>query len=34
MFSDLGVYRVVIGTAAITIPNFITELLDNFSSSK
>jgi len=34
MFSDLGVYRVVIGTAAITSPNFITELLDNFSSSK
>ena len=34
VFSDLGVYRVVIGTATITKPGFIRELLDNFSSSK
>lgn len=34
MFSELGVYRVVIGTAAITKPEFINKLLDNFSTSK
>ena len=34
MFTDLGVYRVVIGTAAMSVPGFIKELLDNFSCSK
>jgi phosphoribosylformimino-5-aminoimidazole carboxamide ribotide isomerase len=34
MFSELGIYRVVIGTAAITKPGFINQLLDNFSASK
>ncbi len=30
----LGVYRVVIGTAALTKPDFIKKFIDNFSSSK
>lgn len=34
MFSELGVYRLVIGTSAITNSGFIKTLLDNFSSSK
>jgi len=34
MFNELGVYRVIIGTAAITNPDFIKELLDKYSASK
>ena len=34
MFEELGVYRLVIGTAAIEDPEFIKELLNNFSASK
>lgn len=34
MFSELGVYRIVIGTAAITNPGLINQLLDNFPAYK
>lgn len=34
MFRELGVYRLVIGTAAIERPEFIKELLQRFSPSK
>lgn len=34
MFNELGVYRLVIGTAAITVPGFVEELLDRFSAVK
>lgn len=34
MFSELGIYRVVIGTAAINNPEFIKRLIDNYSASK
>ena len=34
MFNELGVYRIVIGTGAITNPNMLTQLLKDYSSSK
>ena len=34
MFDELGVYRIVIGTGAITNPKMLTQLLEEFSSSK
>lgn len=34
IIKDLGVYRIVIGTAALTNPDFVKKALDNFSSSK
>ncbi len=34
ILKDLGVYRIVIGTAALTDPDFIKRILDDFSSSK
>lgn len=34
MFEELGVYRLVIGTAAIDNPGFIIQLLNTFSPSK
>lgn len=34
IIEELGVYRIVIGTAAITDPDLITKLLDVFSPSK
>ncbi|HMS32854.1 MAG TPA: 1-(5-phosphoribosyl)-5-[(5-phosphoribosylamino)methylideneamino] imidazole-4-carboxamide isomerase [Ignavibacteria bacterium] len=34
IIEELGVYRIVIGTAALTNPDLIKQILDNFSSSK
>lgn len=34
MIKELGVYRLVIGTAAITVPGFINKLVDKFSPVK
>ncbi|MDQ3021765.1 MAG: 1-(5-phosphoribosyl)-5-[(5-phosphoribosylamino)methylideneamino] imidazole-4-carboxamide isomerase [Bacteroidota bacterium] len=34
VIEELGVYRIVIGTAALTDPDFIKKFLDNFSPSK
>lgn len=34
IIEDLGVYRIVIGTAALTDPDFIKKILEHFSSSK
>ncbi|MBK9404070.1 MAG: 1-(5-phosphoribosyl)-5-[(5-phosphoribosylamino)methylideneamino] imidazole-4-carboxamide isomerase [Ignavibacteria bacterium] len=34
ILKDLGVYRIVIGTAALTDPDFIKRILDDYSSSK
>jgi phosphoribosylformimino-5-aminoimidazole carboxamide ribotide isomerase len=34
IIEELGVYRIVIGTAAITHPDLITKILDEFSPSK
>ena len=34
IIEELGVYRIVIGTAAINNPDLITEILDTFSPSK
>ncbi|MBV6477978.1 MAG: 1-(5-phosphoribosyl)-5-[(5-phosphoribosylamino)methylideneamino] imidazole-4-carboxamide isomerase [Ignavibacteria bacterium] len=34
IIKELGVYRIVIGTAALTEPDFIKRCLDNFSASK
>ncbi|MEO8665019.1 MAG: 1-(5-phosphoribosyl)-5-[(5-phosphoribosylamino)methylideneamino] imidazole-4-carboxamide isomerase [Ignavibacteria bacterium] len=34
VIDELGVYRIVIGTAALTDPEFIKRIIDEFSSSK
>ena len=34
MIEDLGVYRIVVGTAAFRNPDMVKKILDNFSSSK
>jgi len=34
IIEELGVYRIVIGTAALTNPDFIKKVLDEFSASK
>lgn len=34
VINELGIYRIVIGTAALTNPDFIKKLLEDFSSSK
>lgn len=34
IIQELGVYRIVIGTAALTNPDLIKQILDSFSSSK
>jgi phosphoribosylformimino-5-aminoimidazole carboxamide ribotide isomerase len=34
VIKELGIYRIVIGTAALLDPDFIKKILDNFSNSK